>query len=334
MRPLVSVIVPAYNCDRFIEAALTSALTQTYDKLEVIVVDDGSTDGTAFIVRRMMESDARLKLIAQENAGVASARNRAITQAHGTLIAPLDADDVWHPSKIEKQVRMLLNAPAEVGVIYCWASVIDEQGKVVRRWPGGLALNGRIYVNLLLGNLLGNASTPLIRRSALADIGGYDPGFRARNAQGAEDIDLYLRLAQICEFRIIPELLVGYRRTSTSMSMDVPQMRRSLEIHMARARSQNPDLPSALFKWQAGHYYRYLATTALAKGDLSSALLCLWRSACTDPAKFVQSATRRWFIWMNGNKASQPMPFLTFSPTDIPPSDTNPVDMRRNEFAA
>jgi hypothetical protein len=189
-------------------------------------------------------------------------------------------------------------------------------------------------VNLLLGNLLGNASTPLIRRSALTEVGGYDPGFRARNAQGAEDIDLYMRLAEVCEFRIVPELLVGYRRTPTSMSMDVQQMRRSLEIHMARARSQNPDLPSALFKWQAGHYYRYLATMALEKQDLPSALWCLWRSAWSDPAKFVESARRRWFSRANGEQPTQPTPFLACSPTDIPSGQTNAVDMRRNEFAA
>jgi glycosyltransferase involved in cell wall biosynthesis len=334
MSPLVSVVIPAYNCGRFIEAALSSARAQTYTNFEIIVVDDGSTDGTAAVVRRVMASDARLRFITQENAGVALARNRAIDEAKGTLIAPLDADDVWHPSKLEKQVRMLLASPAEVGVIYCWARVIDDHGDVVHVRPARLAFNGYVYANLILGNFLSNASTPLIRRSVLTQVGGYDPGFRARSAQGMEDIDLYLKLAKVCEFRIVPELLVGYRLTPTSMSMDVAQMQRSVEIHMQRARRQNPRLPSVLFRWQAGHYYRYLAMIALAKRDWRSALYCLCRAACVDPVKFLRSATRRCFSRIDYEEPHQRMPFLALSPTDVPPIQTNAVDVRRNEFAA
>jgi glycosyltransferase involved in cell wall biosynthesis len=101
----VTVVIPVYNGECFIDRTLASALAQTYDPLEVVVVDDGSTDRTPIIVEAAAARDNRIRLLRAQKSGVAAARNLGITEARGKLIAPLDADDLWHPEKIARQVR-------------------------------------------------------------------------------------------------------------------------------------------------------------------------------------------------------------------------------------
>src|SRR5947209_4924853 len=125
---LVSVIVPAYNAENFIGETLNSVLAQTYENIEVIVVDDGSRDLTAAIVKNAARRDRRVKLLRQQNLGVAMARNLAIARSSGEYIAPLDADDIWYPSKIEKQVRSLETGGRKAGASYCWCVSINENG--------------------------------------------------------------------------------------------------------------------------------------------------------------------------------------------------------------
>src|SRR3954453_10527365 len=102
MTGLVSVIIPAYNAGATVERTISSVLNQTYSSIEVLVVDDGSTDNTAVLVQRMADADPRIKLLQKPNGGVALARNFGIAHAAGEFIAPLDADDLWHPEKIAK----------------------------------------------------------------------------------------------------------------------------------------------------------------------------------------------------------------------------------------
>lgn len=106
--PFVSVIIPAYNAEAFIGRTLESVLAQTYENIEVLVVDDGSRDRTAEIVASFAQKDSRVILLKQQNAGVAAARNLAIEKSRGEYIAPLDADDIWYPSKLDKQVQCIL----------------------------------------------------------------------------------------------------------------------------------------------------------------------------------------------------------------------------------
>ncbi len=103
---LVSVIIPAYNACVTVERTISSVVNQTYSNLEVLVVDDGSTDETALLVQRMADADPRIRLLQKPNGGLVSARNFGIAHASGEFIAPIDADDLWHPEKIAKQVRL------------------------------------------------------------------------------------------------------------------------------------------------------------------------------------------------------------------------------------
>src|SRR5689334_7548849 len=116
--PMVSAVVPAYNAEATLRETLESVRSQTHERLEIIVVDDGSTDGTVAIVEAQQQIDPRIRLIRQKNAGVATARNAGAAAAKGAYLAPVDADDLWHPTKIERQLAAFAHAGPEVGLVY------------------------------------------------------------------------------------------------------------------------------------------------------------------------------------------------------------------------
>src|SRR5205823_2026133 len=124
--PLASVVVIAYNCAEYVGHAIRSVLEQTWTNLELIVVDDGSTDATGQVVQRI--SDARVRYLRQENKGPNAARNEGIRQARGEVIAFLDCDDWWLPEKLGKQIARATNDPT-VGLVYSLAVRVDASGK-------------------------------------------------------------------------------------------------------------------------------------------------------------------------------------------------------------
>jgi glycosyltransferase involved in cell wall biosynthesis len=255
---LVSVIIPAYNAAAFIGHTLASVLNQTYHQLEVIVVDDGSQDQTGLIVQEFAQRDRRLRLLCQANSGVAAARNRAIRASHGEYIAPIDADDIWFPRKLEKQIECLLQADLEVGLVYAWSVDIDEQGRLT----GGFhahPFEGHVYPFLVYKNFLGHASAPLIRRSCLEHVGGYNSELRTQNAQGCEDLDLYLRIAEQYKFRVVKELLIGYRRLIGSMSSNFKTMADSYLLVQSGIKQKHPEIPAASYQFFDSNFYLYLA---------------------------------------------------------------------------
>src|SRR4051794_20063688 len=128
---LVSVIVPVHNGAEHLGVALESALMQTHQNLEIIAVDDGSTDSTLSILENYAARDARVRVFTQPNGGVARARNRAIAESRGEFIAPLDADDLWQPTKITRQLHRLIEAGDETGFVYSWWVWIDDSGAVL-----------------------------------------------------------------------------------------------------------------------------------------------------------------------------------------------------------
>jgi glycosyltransferase involved in cell wall biosynthesis len=239
---LVTVVVPAYNAAATIGETLRSVCAQTHQALEIIVVDDGSADATAQIVERHMQADARIKLLRQAtNTGVAAARNAAIAAGKGELVAPIDADDVWHPLKIEKQVAAMRHGGRKVGLVYTWSALLDGQSRVTAL-AGQYFHQGNVLTSLCQFNLVGNGSSPLMRAEAVRQAGGYDSSLVHRNAQGCEDWALYLAIAEHFEFAVVPDYLTGYRRLSTSMSSDFEQMWRSFSLVEEKARARRPDL--------------------------------------------------------------------------------------------
>jgi glycosyltransferase involved in cell wall biosynthesis len=281
--PLVSVIVPAYNAEAFVERTLKSVLRQTYKNLEVLVVDDGSKDKTFEIVQSIAQTDSRVILIRQKNAGVAAARNLAIEKSTGEYIAPIDADDIWYPEKIEKQVNCILKVDESVGLVYSWSINIDENDLIIGQYQGSKA-EGEVYISLLCQNFIDNASNPLIRRSCLKQIGGYNCQFKQQAAQGCEDWDIYLRIAEYYEFRVVPEFLIGYRQVIGSMATNYKAMVKSHDLVIADVQQRHPEIPANIYRLSKMVYYNYLLGKTYASGAYWNTLLCLFQALKFDKA--------------------------------------------------
>jgi glycosyltransferase involved in cell wall biosynthesis len=221
---LISVIIPAHNVERFIGQTLASVLNQTHRALEVIVVDDGSRDRTATIVAAVAEQDARVRLIRTENIGVSAARNLAIANSRGDYIAPIDADDIWREDKLARQLAVLHRSEPKVGLVYCWSRGIDDGNRIILPvWNNGTAA-GNVLRDIIVSGIVGNGSTPLIRRQYIEAVGGYDADLTL-----CEDWKFYTALAGVCEFAVIPEYLTGYRFRDESASMNVLRMEKAIE---------------------------------------------------------------------------------------------------------
>jgi glycosyltransferase involved in cell wall biosynthesis len=200
-RPLVSVVLPTYDRVDSVRDAIASVLAQTYGDLELLVVDDASRDGTAEAVCAI--GDPRLRLLRQpENRGVAAARNRGIAEARGALIAFLDSDDVWAPTKLERQVALVRRRPDRVGLFYTGLH-LREDG-VTKTWTPHA--RGAVWREMLHDNLVHFAtSSVLLRQEAIEAVGGFDESLPA-----IEDHELWTRIARFYEIDFTPEPLITY----------------------------------------------------------------------------------------------------------------------------
>lgn len=280
---MASVIVPAWNAERHLREAVTSALNQTHHTLEVIVVNDGSTDGTAALAEQLAREDSRVRVVHQDNAGVGAARNRGIAEARGEFVAPLDADDFWYPEKLSLQIRSLEEKGGRWGFSYCWSRSVNEHGEItdpLPHWP----VEGRVFEALIYRNIIGNASVPLFRTSAVREAGGYRTRESQGGAQGCEDWDLTIRVAERWLAASVPEYLVAYRQVPGTMTENYAGMQQSYESVIARVRENHPELPASLFRWSAGHFYLYLLNTCHAAGAVRPCFSLLRRLLAADPA--------------------------------------------------
>lgn len=280
--PLVSVVIPAYNVAAFIARTLASVMTQTYRNLEILVVNDGSSDRTPEIVSAIAQQDARIRLLNQPNGGVASARNLGIQQARGEFIAPIDADDLWYPEAMAKLVSRLQACGPEVGIVYAWSMDIDAQDQPTGGFHAA-KVRGHVHRTLICHNFLGNASSTLIRKACLDQVGGYNPQLRALKAQGCEDWDLYLRLAERYDFEVVPQVLVGYRKVVSGMSGDFSQMARSQRLMLAAVQRNHPEIPAFLYRLSRSSFYLYLAHQCDIVGNYCASLNWLWQAIKVDP---------------------------------------------------
>ena len=213
---MISVVISVYNGEAYLAEAIRSVLGQTGVELELIVVDDGSTDSTPAVARAF--SDPRMTVLRQENRGVAAARNAGIERSRGEFIAFLDADDVWLPAKLRRQMELFARRP-EVGVAYT-GYVITDSGLRAR----GVVLQGDLERWLLLegnGQLL--SSTGVVRRAALGD----DLRFDERLSTSA-DVDFAWRTTRLTQSGTVRAPLVLYRTHPRQMHMDLHQLERDV----------------------------------------------------------------------------------------------------------
>lgn len=211
MNELVSIIIPNYNNAEFLKSSVSSALSQDYRSIEVIVIDDGSSDGSVQILESF---GTRIRLLQQSNSGAATARNSGIKNAKGDYLAFLDSDDEWKPSKITLQMKKMNSS--HYGLVYCALQELFLNGS-----------HGLIHSPKFEGNcykffkkypskaiIVGGCSTALIRKSILTGSLFFDESF---NGVG-EDLDFFRRVSRITEVGYITEVLVDYRRHSASLS--------------------------------------------------------------------------------------------------------------------
>ncbi|MDF5725065.1 MAG: glycosyltransferase family A protein [Rhizonema sp. PD37] len=285
--PLVSVIIPAYNAETFIARTLNSVLSQTYENIEILVVDDGSKDKTAEIIEQFAQKDNRIIFFNQANAGVAAARNLAIQNSRGEYIAPLDADDIWDQTKIEKQVKLILQSEPTVGLIYAWSILIDEEGLIIGRYDIDdffkfRVVEGYVYPIMLYYNFIGNASATLIRRDCFEQVGYYNCQLREQNAQGCEDWDMYLRIAESYECRVVPEFLIGYRYVIGSMSANYMEMEMSYNLVVADIKQRHPEIPKFIYQFSASKFYVHLSNKSYACGNYFISIIWLLKAVELD----------------------------------------------------
>jgi glycosyltransferase involved in cell wall biosynthesis len=232
---LVSIVIPAFNQGRFLQQAIESALSQTHTALEVIVVDDGSTDETVEVCARLA-ADSRVRVIQQRNQGVGAARNRGARAASGDYLCFLDADDFYHHEKVELQARLLDECPA-IDWVYCDIVGVDENGRPADDSYSVAAsrtcLNGDIFDSLVLGGFF-PPHTVMLRRKIFEAIGGFDPALG-----GNADLDLWLRMAaRGHRVEFVDRRLAYYRTHEAGMSRDRSHMqdtRRTALAGIARA---------------------------------------------------------------------------------------------------
>lgn len=220
--PLVSVIVPTYNRDHIIIDALKSIFNQTYRPLEIIVIDDGSTDNTKSVVQNWAqayrnENTLSVRYIHQTNQGGNPARNHGIKEASGKFIAFLDSDDLWHANKLEKQMAVMQSA-SDIGGVYCGLRHVFLESGVIqppspRKYPDGDLLH-----KILIHDVTAPTSTYLIRAEAFEKVGSFDKDLLAR-----QDWDMWIRLATQYKIGVVPEVLVDYREHEGVRTASNPQ---------------------------------------------------------------------------------------------------------------
>lgn len=321
---LVSVVIPSYNRAYIVGHAIESVLKQTYTSVEVVVVDDGSTDDTARVVQAF---DERVRYIYQPNAGIAAARNSGIAVARGEYIAFLDSDDVWLPWKLDAQMSVLRQRP-EVGMIWTDMTAVDEAGDVVEAEylrtfykasfrhtqlericePAGMlraffpaapaaaaahpVYIGEIYSHMFLGNVV-HTSTVVVRREWARRIGGFDLDMRP----AGEDYDFHFRITRCGPVAFIDAPSILYR-VNAEDQVTAPRV----VVHIARGNLKTVmrtlqhdagalDLPRRLIDERVAESFAWLGTELLKTGDRSDAARHLWRSLRIRPAQPTTAAT-------------------------------------------
>jgi glycosyltransferase involved in cell wall biosynthesis len=223
----VDVIIPAYNAERYIADTMASVFAQTRPPARMIVVNDGSTDGTERIVQRVINSHAgpvRTQLLNKKNGGQSTARNMGIEQSTAPFLAFLDADDLWQPRKLERQMELFALDTADLGLVYCWHGTMDEHGKEFPPPIPGEMPQGKIFDRMLMANLINaSASAAVVRRECFTRLGLFDEALR-----GTEDWDMWIRIADQYRVDRVLEPLVLIRQHAASTQADEFTMLRGM----------------------------------------------------------------------------------------------------------
>ena len=288
----ISVIIPTYNAERYIQQTIDSVLNQSFSDLEVVVVDDGSTDRTCELVEAYPQ---RVRLFRQRNQGVCRARNHGLSHARGEFICFLDHDDFWHPEKLSMQVPFL-DADTEVGVVFStfqpWTA--DAQGDfapaislLAAPLVSGVdeRFSGWIYHEFLM-DCWALTSTALIRASALHQVGAFD-----ESLPYSEDWELWIRLSRQCKFVKLKANLVLYRQHASQgsrMARPIDYRTRLLQQSQERwglASRDGRAITHAAFMRNLSLYQAEYGLHQLRSGNPWRAFQSFWLAWCKTPVQ-------------------------------------------------
>ena len=333
--PYVSVIIPAYNAGTTIAQTISSVLMQSFKDFEIIVVNDGSSDNTASIVEGLSKNDSRVKFISQSNRGVAVARNCAISAARGEFIAPIDADDLWHSTYLEKQIRNI-RKDSDAALVYSWSRYIDLDGNIVwtKHYP---VLGGRVFARQIYWNIVGNGSAILFKKSAALEFGGYD-----ERVVPTEDFMLQLKISSRYRFAVTPEYLVGYRQKARQESTYGDRSYHSCIRTLEFVRRECEGVPEQAVHWALGTLHFAHAYRAYLAGDLIEATSLVFLAGrsdllgtCARLALFAKQRARNGRLkraQVPVQAPARPFPFLEARPEDIVPPSKPDLGARRLEY--
>lgn len=288
---MISVIIPAYNAQATIAKTIESVRQQNYSNLEIIVINDGSSDRTVEIVNNI--PDRRIKLFNYANGGVTTARNRGIVKARGEYIAFLDADDFWTEDKLELQLQALRENP-DAGVAYSWTYFWYKEDICYPSEPVYHLDN--VYPQLLTKNFIHHGSNPLIRREAIASVGEFDPSF-----PHCADWDYYLRLAAKWNFVVVPKHQIYYRQSADSMTSKIDDLERQLCQMLDKTYRTAPPELQHLYKKSKSWIWQYCSQQYLEYGrdkkSIIKAANYLWRSIIFYPRSLLEIYTYKLTTW-------------------------------------
>jgi glycosyltransferase involved in cell wall biosynthesis len=295
--PKVSVIVPVYNVERYVGAAIQSVLDQTFQDFEILIIDDASPDQSIAVCRRF--TDSRIRIIQQANRGLAGARNTGIRNAKGEYLAFLDSDDLWTVDKLEKHVAHLNRYP-EVGLSYCRSAFVDQEGEPLHyhQMP---KLKDIDPVHLLCRNPVGNGSAPVIRKQVFEEIqfmddlhGSLEVCYFDEHLRQSEDIECWLRIALKTNWSLegLPEPLTLYRVNTGGLSASLFKQLASWEAVIEKTHGYAPRLIDQWGSLARAYQLRYLARRAVQLRDAKLALKLVHESISTDPRILLQEPQR------------------------------------------
>ena len=283
MNSLVSIVVPCYKQAHYLDQCLQSVLEQTYNYWECIIVNDGSPDHTKTIAHQWVKKDARFRYLEQENGGLSSARNAGIFMSEGSLILPLDADDVLHPDYLSRLVPVLVENN-NLSIVSCYTAFFIQS---VDKSYFQLKPKGSELINLLYQNQL--VSTSLYRKSSWEKVGGYDEQMKT----GFEDWEFWLRVLKTegLAYHIFPEVLFFYRKSKKSMLVDT--VTNHLESVKKYIIQKHPEIYKADFRNFISVQFHYLQTARAKENALKNSAEYKLGRLLLKPFKFLFSPDRR-----------------------------------------
>lgn len=298
---LVSVVIPVYNVEQYIEEALTSVLNQRYKNLEIIIVDDQSPDQSIELIKSNFD-DPRIQIIEQKNRGLAGARNTGIRHAKGRYVAFLDSDDHWQDNKLEQHIAFMSQHP-DYGVSFCSSMFIDEQSQPLGRLQQPKKKQNYKASDIFCRNPIGNGSVPVIQKKILDQIGFKSADkshtqYFDESLKQSEDIDCWTRIAILTgtKFHYIDQPLTNYRLNSGGLSADVDKQFETWSALLNKLEGYAPLFAKEYGPIAKTFQYRYLARRCVFQAQGALAIKLMWRALktrplalCSEPLKTIET---------------------------------------------